>query len=1115
MEDDWERDKFEDGSTIQVGEQQLEKMKDFVDRHALELHKIEEALDESMTVGWDLNFDPIALDLTPYEQTNILDLVKTKSKPLSKVTTVFASLCLEVDFLTEQAENTFFPPLALFGELHTLDPLEGDAQIQIGKMFPFFVDLLHFIERIYEVLKNLVRQLCSLYHPKQKGFETIQLATCWRYLGQIFQLLITFDEVIKTNEAIGRSWGRYKRMMTQIRKDAEPYAVKEEQIFHFEKLMLRLKGVLMDNLIFQNGINQPFEEPSSGRFQIRNNPVFKERFFEIIRNLTNDLRSEASRGDPNLGKKYMRACTLFAFYCTLYPEKPEIKTMAALWEVYKICPLVHLYATSTWDALVYFKASIPRVVTAAKVSSDISKAKKEYLGSVVKAFPVKVAEYHMRISQWLIQMESDPKNLKHQSSLVTKGIFYGQGLSELLKKYLFLHFSLDAQLPTSQFTLIFKCYELLKGIRTMYHRRSALIGESLSKMMKNMAFQIQQSLMPIFHSLSDTRKAPSYAQLDALAAVTLAIQMMNGPATCARSIIFQLAYRQIPPTLFKKGQEEYISSRLSHWDVLANLDKSIQQTCDCSLLYWTKELLPSYFKFIYNNPATAPKLIFLFGALNDIIPLMKKSVHVPNTELLGELQKVIEGQMKKELILPLSMELHEDLALHIHHGTINKEVARKFQSGPFLVRDLSPFLRVRALQFWTHYISIKEIVQHFLNRTFYDLNTVALYNWQAFGEMRSLAFSKYGLDLPQVHLPGHTLEQGLDILQIMRMIERFVVDYRYNLNNQIFIERTSENNYLSVINVQHIANSIRTHGTGIMSTAVSVTYQFLKEKIHLFSQFLFDELIKSRLYRDGIALSDMRKETNNVASWRYPYDTAKKFEQYVRQIGLTKDKKTFLQKFLELVSEIGNALGYVRMIRSGGMLYTSNAIQFVPDLSDIQRFSDMAQADNLSGDTVAAAENLDSVVNNLSQNFSEGADYFKMLINVFATQYRSPENAHLKNFYLIVPALTLSFVESIGTSKERYNKKGKEEGGFTDDGFAIGVAYLLKLLDQNREFDSLNWFKSAVKYYKDELQAKGNTTARDANVKIQQLTKNKLAGELNEFQLLRFSFSSARIFFHD
>jgi WASH complex subunit 7 len=61
---------------------------------------------------------------------------------------------------------------------------------------------------------------------------------------------------------------------------------------------------------------------------------------------------------------------------------------------------------------------------------------------------------------------------------------------------------------------------------------------------------------------------------------------------------------------------------------------------------------------------------------------------------------------------------------------------------------------------------------------------------------------------------------GLDILQIMRMIESFVANYRYNLNNQIFIEKTSESNTLSVINVQHIANSIRTHGTGIMSTVV-------------------------------------------------------------------------------------------------------------------------------------------------------------------------------------------------------------------------------------------------------------------------------------------------------
>lgn len=105
------------------------------------------------------------------------------------------------------------------------------------------------------------------------------------------------------------------------------------------------------------------------------------------------------------------------------------------------------------------------------------------------------------------------------------------------------------------------------------------------------------------------------------------------------------------------------------------------------------------------------------------------------------------------------------------------------------------------------------------------------------------------------------------------------------------------------------------------------------------------------------------------------------------------------------------------------------------------------------------------MINNLYHNFSEGADYFKMLVNVFAGEYRSAENVHLKNFYLIVPALTLCFIESMGGDKERYSKKNHEEGIWTDDGFAIGIAYLLKLLDQNHDFDSLNWFQSAVEFY--------------------------------------------------
>lgn len=85
-------------------------------------------------------------------------------------------------------------------------------------------------------------------------------------------------------------------------------------------------------------------------------------------------------------------------------------------------------------------------------------------------------------------------------------------------------------------------------------------------------------------------------------------------------------------------------------------------------------------------------------------------------------------------------------------------------------------------------VDVAAYVGHYLDTTFYNLTTVALYDWQTYGEMRNLASEKYGLQLTEVHLPGQTLDQGLDVLEIMRNIHIFVSKYNYNMNNQIFVE---------------------------------------------------------------------------------------------------------------------------------------------------------------------------------------------------------------------------------------------------------------------------------------------------------------------------------------
>ena len=219
------------------------------------------------------------------------------------------------------------------------------------------------------------------------------------------------------------------------------------------------------------------------------------------------------------------------------------------------------------------------------------------------------------------------------------------------------------------------------------------------------------------------------------------------------------------------------------------------------------------------------------------------------------------------------------------------------------------------------------------------------------------------------------MEQDLDVLEIMRNIHVFVTRYLYNLNNQIFVEKSSQNKHLNTINIRHIANSIRTHGIGIMNTTVNFTYQYLRKQFYVFSQFLFDEHIKAKLIKDITFFKESKVSLDqkvlhliymllnllnrlNFIRKKYPYERAEKFNRSIRKLGLLQDNQTYLDQFRQLISQIGNALGYVRMIRSGGLNYCSNTIRFVPDLDDIVSFEQYSSElkSKLSDQTVLAAK---------------------------------------------------------------------------------------------------------------------------------------------------------------
>jgi WASH complex subunit 7 len=280
------------------------------------------------------------------------------------------------------------------------------------------------------------------------------------------------------------------------------------------------------------------------------------------------------------------------------------------------------------------------------------------------------------------------------------------------------------------------------------------------------------------------------------------------------------------------------------------------------------------------------------------------------------------------------VKIETSLRLSVHTKTANPKLL-----GEDELKLMRPFLDIHPLKIVNASLDVRHEVTHYLNLTFYNLTTVALHDWRTYADMRSLAQEKLGVSLMETFLPmGSLADQALDVLQIMRNIHIFVTRFKYDLTMQQFIEFRPENSskHLNTIKIQNITASIRQHGLGILNTTVNYTYQFLTQKFNIFSEFLFDDTIRSYLSREYNWYKKNRnnKEVNNV----YPHERAVKLLRDIKKLGASEGGKSFLDLFRILITEIGNALGYVRMVRSASMNSCSEAVKFIPDLENIVEY---------------------------------------------------------------------------------------------------------------------------------------------------------------------------------
>jgi len=1120
-------DEINDLAKSHVAETHFNNYLEFMNKFQTQLSGIEGAL--GCSTNNDKHLHPIVIQTKAEEKISFVDIITTDNKVLNKVLITLSALCNEVFLLEDEAKTSFYNQLLFYGETGKLDVENGgkisETYVKVSKILPTLQNLLCFVHRCREVLKNSIQQMAALYNktlPKVIDVSQVHFSIIFEKIAHLLKVLHTIDEIVANNSILQTHWNIYKGMIKSIELNPSSFEVTKDKLEHLKKLVKKVDTLVISSRLFYHCIDQDFDD--SG-IPVSKNSVFIEEFMTNIKFLFNKL--EVKLGDNVCefvhAQEFVAICCLFVFNSRLFHDIDK-KFFNKIWDVNKKLPCVVLFGPVTWLIENFFMDNLPNEqvgIITNRMKDQCESNRANWLNTKVSQLNREFQHYFFSINKWLVKMTASCEVISENTSAAAvltersktyfEGISLGGRLQRLTSCLLNLHIILSRPMSKQLVLLICKFVSLIKSVQDCFYRHTKHVAFNSQHVVQRIQFNILNSMLAVKKKLVSDKRYSS-RRLDMLSALVLFCNNINNVPTTQRLLVASLSLTIANQSRLMRD-EEYLVVHSQMWqlDTLSQLLNRADGSCQQGHLYWHRSILPTYFANLHTSSLDVTDLQFMMSALEDCAPYLKLAVHLENSTTLYKSYRDDTVEMFKENFLEkLFKNVENDLRLSVHTH-LKLDDRNPFNVG---VKPLNQSLSLKPIRFMGIILDIKGMVTHYLDQTFYNLTTVALHDWKTYSKMRKVATDKYNLKMQQVHLPNQQLEQGLDVLNIMKSIDVFTSTYRYSLSNQLFVEKQSNNKHLNTINIQHIANSIRTHGSGIINTTINYTYQLLKQRFRIFSQFLIDDQVKSPMMRDRTYFKENRDRLNH----QFPYERA---EGLVKQLII--GRKNYISLFRELITQMGNAMGFVRIMRNGGLHYSSDAISFVPDVEEIVNFEELAKADDISEEINSSFSQFDVIVKRLVKQLGGGGDLFSKLVKTFAPILRGEQHKHCRYFYLIVPALTINFVENIIISKEKMNKKNKEGAAFTDDGFAMGLAYLLEVMGSNSRFDSLHWFDSVKSKYNHDKQRQhaemnSKTSSYSESESLQQtriLALKRIEIYDREFDLLKFSLRSARIFFQN
>ena len=1111
------------------------------------------------------SIDPIKLKISSQETLpGICDIIKPSKNFYTKVLTALGTIILEVDNLLPNIGTTNYEslyPLSVYGEEiddgKNEDKAVNDEEIRISRMLPVFHEIFDKINKLMNVAINLLDQLASLYSEQNAhytvSYKFYNFGLAFDYLAKILSYFLAIDNVVSGNDYLRPHWNKYRSFVYQLKNNLSEFNMTEEQRKKLDKFVKKVNAPIFENTCYIQCIHIIKEKsgqisPSGQGIKPLNQCKLFLQHFNLymnsrIKKINSNMDKLTETYEANDLFQYL---SLLGFYIKLLGKDSDKNILKLAWLSQKKIANINIVGISYFNIKNFLEKFDEFKRGVSLDPPNVDKQIKANLTSLEKQLPFIINNYSKNLISWATKMDSifsnskdfapkfqgNPKLLETTSNkikLIIEGLCTANYLRKKVSFILDSHFTLGIQLDKELINQLTIGIELIKVVEFEFSKLMNLICLNIPIFNRALLFPIQDILKKVAEKAQkkykDGKSTNEQLYKDALSASSIFYTCTQSVQSELRLVIEKLCFSTITAKeMLDDNSYDTINENLWTIEILNQLTREITRCCDCSFLYLYQTIFQNAFENIYND---RPKRIYYFiMALNDIENPLHYIKFKENDGIddIKRLRKVTIETFEKFFMKQLSEQLEKDLQIQVHSTFIEG-----LDGAEYSETNLQSYLNIQPFRFFDIVFDVKRYMEEHLNKKFYQMTTLNLNNYQTYQRMRVLARNKYGLNLHEVYLPNQNLVTGKDILEVVRNLTSFAKGYTHNLHSQQFIEIVKDGSYINIIGVQQILTSLYTHGKGIINTIINTAFGYISKNVGTIIDIIRDDYIISMLREEHKFWEEQKANIN----YNYPLERGQNLRQKI--IAYNDNKKNgIIPKCIRIITQIGNVVSLIRCIRTALMDYNSQNVNLLttyntnefsnlidrislsPDSDPSSKSSQISQnmITNTQNSLIDSSKLFCKTISALKQTGENEINYLLLLVSAFSESINTEKIPYIDLFAFLLPPLIITFIDTAINAKDNLLKKNKSEecSYFSDDGFIMGMCYLLKLFMADKKFESLNWFPSVIQFYNNK---KGDKKTDKYTGGIDTLNEREISSYKEQFELQYYTYTSASLLFTD